>query len=317
VDYYATAPAENPLGPEHAHDRSVRSSAFNSGADQVLAANRSHSSPDAHRDNLGFRCVVDNPTYFAPFCNYPATYGTNGVGGETSGPQSIVDCPDLTINQVEQCRNGKPITYVTFTGPLSGYGASAFGSCYPTNSNSPFGQDGKWTCEGNGQLTICSGCNVTLKSPPLCPAGYHFNQATKQCESPQGGVGACLPGFALQNLGQAQNQSNTAVPNQIGNQCCVFIPSSTTTDVAKDCHIDVGTNVLMCEIRHDFCPSGTNFDGKECISTTLRDVCKNETVALASCTPKDGGVVCQPPVGGCGLNYTWNQQTCMCDCSGC
>ena len=106
ADYYLNAPTDDPQGPDKGQERSVRSSAYNSGGDQTQAFIRSHSSPEIVRDNLGFRCVVeaDDINYFAPFCEYPATYGTDGVGGATAGEQTILECPEISIHQSPYCQ---------------------------------------------------------------------------------------------------------------------------------------------------------------------------------------------------------------------
>src|SRR5581483_10508720 len=176
ADYYSISPANDPTGPEKGSQRSVRSSAFNSGGNQTPAAMRFFSRPEDDRANLGFRCVVLDPTYFAPFCNYPATYDTDGVGGGPSGPQTKVDCPSLGIQQTPGCNENNPSTIVTFNGPSgSTITAPPPPGCQPTNNPN------QYTCTKDGTLQICSSCTVTTTSQPQCPDGYAYDAASKSC----------------------------------------------------------------------------------------------------------------------------------------
>jgi formylglycine-generating enzyme required for sulfatase activity len=69
-NYYRTSPATNPPGPDGGRGRSVRSSSYKSGADQVAASLRFFDLPSDHRQDLGFRCIVDKPLRFAPSCEH-------------------------------------------------------------------------------------------------------------------------------------------------------------------------------------------------------------------------------------------------------
>jgi formylglycine-generating enzyme required for sulfatase activity len=61
-NYYQTASSTNPLGPDSGKSRSVRSSSYQSTADQVAASMRFFALPSDHRPDLGFRCAVDQPS---------------------------------------------------------------------------------------------------------------------------------------------------------------------------------------------------------------------------------------------------------------
>jgi formylglycine-generating enzyme required for sulfatase activity len=314
ADYYLEAPADDPQGPDSGRGRSVRSSAFNSGGDQIPAFTRSFSPPDTQRDNLGFRCVVEDPTYFAPFCTYPATYGTDGIGGAASGPQSTLDCPVISIQQSPYCQGTKPKTIVTFelsfAGPLYSLTYQVPGSCGFGLSNL------KWDCSevspgqgGGGEpLIFCSYCNVTLASPPQCPWGYTYDDSADAClkDSASSGGGACLPGFT---------------PDATG-QCCTFDPPevtdlSTGFNVFCD-YLTEGSPAVICHPPFPSCPVGTNFAGDECISTEHPKFCITQPLEFSSCTPgggEEGPLGCPDP--GCGTNYAWDPVTCSCVCDGC
>ncbi len=84
--YYASSPAQDPQGPETGHDRVIRSSAFDSDAAYTSPARRFSAAPGAHRNNLGFRCVVPDPSYYAPFCTVPVFYGVTASRSRQQHP---------------------------------------------------------------------------------------------------------------------------------------------------------------------------------------------------------------------------------------
>jgi formylglycine-generating enzyme required for sulfatase activity len=317
-DYYLNSPTDNPQGPDKSQARSVRSSAFNSGANQTQAYNRFYSPPGIHRNNLSFRCVVDDPTYFAPFCTYPATYGTEGIGGSTGGSQPEVNCPNLVINQDQECQGTTPITYVTFPGSDVHY--------QPACQEDP-AVPGKYDCTSDGKLVVCGNCSVTVKSPPQCPRGYTYDQASQNCVGP-GGSGACLTGFTSQptfTRGIRTSQQPLVTPESgvPTGQCCAFTPP-----VLDNTFIQGGSNLvceavtpnsrlLTCHVPFSACPAGTTFDGQNCISTVLQPFCKIEGVSLNSCTSGGGGGDTKKCPNSCGQNYIQNPTTCECICNGC
>ncbi len=352
ADYYSSSPATNPQGPNHAHDRVVRSSAFNSGADQLVTFNRFHSPPDTHRSNLSFRCVVDDPTYFAPFCDYPATYGTDGIGGASSGPQPVVTCPTFTVAQNPVCEGGIAITYLQFNMTLPGEWQPVYGTF-----EGPPGQCGvatigahpgsQYCLGGAGNLILCSYCAVTVKSEPICPGSYQFDPTSKICVQIQSlaTAGACLPGFTPSQLHSQHGPIpatyfSAAIPSGSAGQCCAYDPPQGSAPqagagsnlVCETITDEQGLPQRFCHPMFPSCPAGASYDGKECISaatTELQPFCRSEALSFKDCTPGGGGgggdgsggsSGCQPPPGGCyggSPNYVWNSQTCTCDCTSC
>jgi formylglycine-generating enzyme required for sulfatase activity len=302
-DYYLVSPPDNPPGPERGFARVVRSSAFNSGTNQTPTYTRFHSGPADHRNNLGFRCVVEDPTYFAPFCGYPATYGTDGIGGGSSGEQVKVDCPKLSILQNPTCDGSSPITTVTLNGPAGSNPTVPQPQCSPTGNTNQF------TCTGDGQVSICSQCTVTLTTQPQCPTGYDYVNTSrfKGC-MPRLGTGQCLPGFTLGTdpLRRLILTTNTPSPSttNAGGQCCSFDPASPT--------FTRGTGVHLESSVFPPCPTGTWPDGQECISVAIQTpYCKSAGIDLKSCQPTGGGGGCP---NKCGPGYTQNSD-CSCTCT--
>ena len=280
-DSYLVDQDIDPLGPLTAEKRVVRSSGFDSGSGQIPLFSRFFNRPEDHRGNLGFRCVVEEPAYYAPYCNYPAVYGTDGVGGSPSGEQIQVDCPALSINQVAGCEGSSPSTTVTLNGPAGSVVSVPEPAC------SSLSGPGDTTCTDHGKLSICSQCTVTTTSQPQCAPGYSFDAETESCVG-QPAAGVCLPGFVPVD-GEAAVADGLA-------QCCVLAQA--------DGEVGDGGVVPVC-------PAGTFFDGAECISVeVVSPYCKTEGVALNSCQP-GGGPGC--PVQSCPYPKIWYPDLCKCD----
>jgi len=302
AEYYVSAPAENPQGAEKGSRRSVRSSGFNSGANQTQVYNRFNSDPVDHRANLGFRCVVDDPDYFASFCEYPAIYGTEGIGGASSGESMQVTCPELGIEQNPTCKGTIPITFVTLDNhplPSEHVDVTVPAACTLEDK-----YDTEYTCTGGGQYKICSTCKISLTVPAQCPAGYSYDNNSKNCLG-KGTPGMCLPG-------------TSAVTTSEGT-CCAFTAgiAGPTADPLKQ----GGTFAVVPPYKG--CPPGTwvvyEPGNTYCIPVPVQDpYCVEEGVVLNSCT---GGGFDSPPQGcppqSCGQNYAWDPDSCSCVCDGC
>jgi formylglycine-generating enzyme required for sulfatase activity len=324
INYYLDAPANDPQGPGEGRDRSVRSSAFNSGGNQTQAFNRFHSTPDTQRNNLGFRCVVaaQDVTYFAPFCEYPATYGTDGIGGSTSGPQSVVDCPEISAVQNPYCNGIRPTTNITVSG----------GPIYTIESTcDQQGNSLKFVCDRQSDFfSACYKCTTTLTSPPLCPQGYRFDDGSKTCVvNSQSNSNTCLPGFTSTSIRtlRSNDPATPLAPDQTSaaRQCCLFTPPQLTgpaTDGTPVCITGIRQVNPSCSPEFPSCPAGTTFDGIQCISVTTSPMfCKAENIVFRSCTRDgitgDNGIAPGCPVQTCDVNYKWDPSICDCVCDGC
>lgn len=56
---YATLPAENPIGPDSAPERSIRGGGFRDDGTGLVSWRRDHADPLTRKDDLGFRCALD------------------------------------------------------------------------------------------------------------------------------------------------------------------------------------------------------------------------------------------------------------------
>jgi formylglycine-generating enzyme required for sulfatase activity len=198
--YYGESPADDPLGPDSGKRRSVRSTAFDSPAYESESARRFSTKPDDSRPNLGFRCVVQEPTHFAPFCETAVTYGQDAFSGvPVGGSPASETCPKIDITQNMFCQGTIPVTNVVFSGPA--------GATIDPNGCDPTANPMLFACQKPGTVSIKADCSQTLPGDPSCPPGY--KQAGNTCVA-DGGPGACLPGFAF----VAADQCCTAQPGQ-------------------------------------------------------------------------------------------------------
>ncbi len=190
--YYAISPAENPLGPEYGEKRSVRSSGFDRSFFEAESARRSSLKPIEHRNNLGFRCVVEDPLYFAPFCAAQLVYGVGPNGSPNLDSGKPVDCwADIEFST--HCPAGAA-PYVTF----SIQPASAVPAVIPAGCT---GGPPVWTCApGTTDLVVAKNlCDVPLPPDYICPPG---SIPTGTGCNVEGRSGECLTGSSYDPVNQ-------------------------------------------------------------------------------------------------------------------
>jgi sulfatase modifying factor 1 len=206
--YYNESPGVDPLGPELGEVRSVRSSGFNSEASIVSSARRFYLKPDEQRLDLGFRCVVENPAEYEPYCQqvYVPGYPEDNQINPTT---PVANCPTPVftpyigecIDQTAQIGNGS----VKIEG---GQVVSVVSS--DCSEDSP----GIWFCSGpqgtNVSLTACLACGTVENTNPSgvnCPPGT-YDDGQGQCVG-RGDSGLCPSGYSY----DASTQCCTADPN--------------------------------------------------------------------------------------------------------
>jgi sulfatase modifying factor 1 len=192
--YYSTSAAQDPLGPEFGEKHSVRSTGFDRSFFESDSARRWSLKPSEHRNDLGFRCKVQDPTYFSSFCTAKRIYGLGVNGLPKFGAGSSSPCP-ATISFVMACgKNYTPYTTFQVNPPTS------------TFDNLPAGCGGgppTWTCLSTAYdgtpVRIHNDCPVNLPPDYTCPMG--FDPAGDGC-SAQGKPGECLPGSTFDPVNQ-------------------------------------------------------------------------------------------------------------------
>jgi len=215
-NYYDIAPSSNPTGPDTGNRRITRGSSFETDLTQILSGIRHQSTQDYHSYDLGFRCVVNQPKAFAPYCqsvSYLPVGGTQGQGAICSAPAvqvggnwchgsisyATANIPQGATYQVKSkafnCDdavvNGQRI--LTCTGPVNS--TTDVTVCNPT----------------------CSGSPNTTSSALACDPGYKLDASSSACEyapvAGQPGVAGCPQGYHLIDRGGqkvcviAQNQN--------------------------------------------------------------------------------------------------------------
>ncbi|HEX2696663.1 MAG TPA: SUMF1/EgtB/PvdO family nonheme iron enzyme, partial [Anaerolineales bacterium] len=124
--YYRDAPVANPAGPDSGQQRSVRSSSYKSDSSQVTAATRFFDLPENHRADLGFRCVVTEPTRLAPSCKQDKTF--------TSASTECL--PGSTFDAVNHCCT-VPSVVLNTPGPSPTASLTALPSTLLSTSSTP------------------------------------------------------------------------------------------------------------------------------------------------------------------------------------
>jgi formylglycine-generating enzyme required for sulfatase activity len=273
ADYYVSSPKENPPGPSGGTTRSVRSSSFASNTEQISVTNRTAEDPQNHRPDLAFRCVIDDPAYFAPFCELPRVYEPDG----NTTLQSPEVCPTLDITQAPYCAGKLPLTNVKFEGPAD----ATIDSSNCTPSDDP----GLFTCQAPGTIvSITANCQVDLTGNSLCPDG--FLQQDNQCIA-NGNAGQCLDG----SYDSAQ-------------RCCVVTKSSDLVSTATVC--PVGT---FYSKKENACLANPV---KELVTVTLDvlfDACTMVTNGGGGDDGGDGGACAEQ---NCGPLNPWSLALCCC-----
>jgi formylglycine-generating enzyme required for sulfatase activity len=282
-DYYGVSPGENPQGPTSGTVRSVRSSSYASDADQARIVNRSSEDPQSHRPDLGFRCVVEDPTYFAPFCASPLIYDT-----QTQTSSSSEACPTLDITQAQYCIGKLPATNVKFDGPSDSTIDSS--NCVPSEDPDLF------TCQTPGTIvSITANCQLDGAGNPSCPSGY--SQKDNACIS-NGGTGQCLTGnydTVQQCCGASAEEAGLSSPATIcpvgtfyamGENACLSYPVQGIVTVS----LDVG--FTSCNVV------GGGGGGGDDGGSGSEETC------------------CQEPAGGCGISTFWDPVQCCCSVDG-
>ncbi len=285
LSYYNESPVTDPLGPELGVKRSVRGSSFQDGADSSISAHRFSLNPILSLPDLGFRCIVGDPTYFAPMCQQLAYVGT-GPNGEEANCTPNVKCNDVSISQAPLCTQRLlPYTIVTFNladTPPDGWH-------YDVPGCTQISGEDKFVCNPPGPYIASAegACDGSNTCDSTCPV--HYTKDGDVCKwDGSGSIGAeCIAGTTYDPA----------------SQCCVAAAGS--------------------GVNYDLCPPGSYpFDGA-CYAdpSYIKDVEVLDVVFDSCQPPKDnsGGdpvvatpVACPVQTCGRGTGTTWCQASCSC-----
>ncbi|MCL4530507.1 MAG: formylglycine-generating enzyme family protein [Chloroflexi bacterium] len=176
--YYKSSPSQDPAGPDTGGMRVIRSSSYRSNPGQVAAYTRFFTSPADHRRDLGFRCVITDPTYYAPYCQLVSMADASQLSSVTA------DCPVISIDSVAQ------------TCPAGGGAIVTFKDDHPNDPNASFGGIGgcklisgtpgsyplQFKCTNASTAVMTSSCTYTGIENTTCPAHYQLDASTGICQ---------------------------------------------------------------------------------------------------------------------------------------
>jgi formylglycine-generating enzyme required for sulfatase activity len=222
---YATdaASSNNPQGPVSGEKRSVRSSSFADIADFANVAHRFSFKPVEHFPDLGFRCVVDDPTYYAPFCQGLILFGADVHGNPTNDVIPLPSgCVQPVLTYSEDCKT-QTAKVVVSPWPLP-KGSIGYPMTDLTKSQT-FNNGCSWTpptytCSGSsgGSIKIFDNLGAckwpTPPSGGTCVSPYVQSPDKLSCIGQGKGV-QCMPGFNYDPLSQCCSAQNPG-PNQYG-----------------------------------------------------------------------------------------------------
>lgn len=289
AQYYSQSPAENPTGPVSGQYRVIRGSSFESVEEQTISAIRRFDEQGDSRRDTGFRCVVNNPQPFAPYCQLPAQVPDNQLSTDS--------CVLPQWTQVSQyCANG------------DGYGVAqiSFDATWEVRGT-------RMSCvervEGGVRSLVCKGprgiesTNEVLLCNPACT-----NQPDVSSIAP-----ACDAGYTLDlNTGMCVYTPTLAQPLTGG---CPLGYVSIDRGGQQVCAVSIGAD--------GSCPIGLYFDDLAgfCVppngETNAPFGIDNSTLAAqtyAGCAAgysyNEGSQCCQPNAGasypGCAAGYTFD-----------
>jgi formylglycine-generating enzyme required for sulfatase activity len=201
--YYHESPAVDPTGPAKGDGRVVRGSNYASPPEDVPVWTRDSRAPGSGREDLGFRCVVKSPQYFAPYCRTSPRDPNLTAGEALSLPDHC--SPSAQRDSIDCHTSFTHIAPGTLT-TLQLAPGGQLASCNPLDDSHVYCVGlGKGKGVESGILNYCVACPGTASgtAPDLaCPAGYKLNSASGRCEY-QGALAAndCPLGSQLNPAG--------------------------------------------------------------------------------------------------------------------
>jgi len=187
-DYFKDYSGEDPLGPELGDKRAIRSSSFADSGDFAISAHRYSLNPSAHLPDLGFRCVVEDPTYFAPMCEQKAFYGSGPLG---SGNECVPnpDCNSVGINVSLPDCVVPPNVYTIITFTLGATPPDAWS--YDEDGCDPTGNPDQFICqqsEGDGPVSVTGSCEIDPSCTLGCSPPEYYDLVGGECKWNGSGV---------------------------------------------------------------------------------------------------------------------------------
>jgi formylglycine-generating enzyme required for sulfatase activity len=265
--YYKQSPPGDPPGPATGKARVQRGSSYRSNPAQAVAYARSFASPHTHDGDLGFRCVVTDPSYFAPACQLsPAMSGSELAA-------LSVECPQISIDvKVTACRYGGG-ALVTFNDDHASDPNASFGGIVGCTlvSGAPGSYPLSYQCRKGSTAVISTKCSYAGIPDASCPAHYQFDSSTGVC----------------QWMGERTNSIECPTGDFYDpvHHCCMV----STGNIADDPVCPVGTVFTEAEPGRYFClPAGSALDAPRVQAAINPPVCPGACeLTPDSCTQRN------------------------------
>jgi len=288
--YYKTSPAQDPLGPDAGvgGQRSVRSAGYKSNNDQVASSTRFFKLSTDHARDLGFRCVVKDPTFFAPFCQAMVVYGMNPSGSSSSG-SSNNQCPDPKINHTEDCAIGNTQVnniQLQATSPtqidnvtVTSNGNPAGKLCKPPLVDPP--DTAVHVCPLGITITITASCSISASTADAvsCPTGFDMSADGKTCTA-KGAPGQCPTGSTYDST----------------HMCCMGLPGGSASQCSPGFHEYQGACVPGSSgLYNPSSQSYTTMSGLPCVGSHNNNPGGNNQCPNGeayTCVPTNYGTIC-------------------------
>ncbi len=291
--YYATSPIQDPPGPAEGIYKVIRGSSFESEFSQAPSALRHYGGPTYTSHDLGFRCAVQQPINFPPYCQSTPYQPTNNA-------PVVSSCGAPEFTQYEPyCDGSTPYASLdlplgtTYTVDTPGY------SCIETLTNGILRLNCTGPDNSSGTLTVCNtACadpTPSLTQGVVCDPGYSYDSATRQCVyaplAAQAGPQGCPPGYVLDSAGQVCRPT-AGLDNQcpLGQYFDAALNACAPANGQAACNVyglDNPSLALSCYLG---CPAGYSFDSNtQCCSAPALGL-------YPSCQP---GFAYDPVVGAC------------------
>ena len=297
ANYYATSPIQDPPGADGGIFRVIRGSSFESDPTQVASAIRRPANPTITSRDLGFRCVVQQPINFPPYCQASPYLPVSEI------PTPLANTCQAPVAQRRDpsCKGKIPSNTIllprgsTYTVRSDGY------DCTSVIVNEML----QVTCTGpdatSGTLEVC---NSTCGEPPtpsltgsaVCDPGYSFDPATRQCAytplAGQPGPQGCPPGYALDPAAGQVCRPTLGLDNQcpLGQYYDALYGGCVPGNGQANCNLYGLDNPSLASACYPGCPAGFAFNlASQC--------CQAPAIGLyPDCQP---GLAYDPSLGAC------------------
>lgn len=275
-DYYSNSPLENPTGPANGEMRVIRGGSYVSTTQEITSFTRSQSNPAEDRNDLGFRCVVEDIRYFAPMCEVAASLPPG------SADDAFFDCPVVDWKKSAYCSHGKPYINFEITPADAGYDVHSGSSCQDQMQNGSL----LVTCTGpefsEVILDVAKKCSVIGLLD--CSEGYTYDENTSSCVIDKNILDElsgnnCQEGFQFDTENQCCNASPTAEtypklcpPGQVYNDwnaACfpadtLFMGGGLAKGNLLGCTDELQGDPSACKLTAKDCPHGIDVPSCSC-----------------------------------------------------